>query len=174
MQKELSVRKRNRLQGHNYSLNGTYYLTLCVKGKHNLLGEIVVRAITNRPQIILSDYGKIVDKAINNISQYYPQINVDKYVIMPNHIHMILIVEAITNRPQDMDDASGQLIASGRLIIAPTTVSNVIIVRAVANRPLPHYGGRARRPRRAVSHYSSQPTVIANGAMQSRFVHTCV
>ena len=125
MQKELPVRKKNRLQGYNYSLNGVYYLTLCVKGKHNLLGEVVVKVITNRPQIILSDYGKIVDKAINNIPQYYPQINVDKYVIMPNHIHMILIVGAITNRP-DMDDASGRSIASGRLIIAPTTVSNVI------------------------------------------------
>ena len=125
IQRELPVRKRNRLQGYDYSLNSAYFLTLCVKGKHNLLGEIDVRAITNRPQIILSNYGKIVDKAINNISQYYPQINVDQYVIMPNHIHMILIVGAITNRP-DMDDGSGRLIASGRLIIAPTTVSNVI------------------------------------------------
>jgi len=72
----------------------------------------LLKTATNRPQIILSDYGKIINKAVNNISQYYPQFNVDKYVIMPNHIHMILII--------DMDDANG------RLIIAPTTVSNVI------------------------------------------------
>ena len=110
MNKELPVRKRNRLQGYDYSLNGTYDLTLCVEGRHNLLGEIGVGAIINRPQVILSDYGKIVDTAINNISKYYPQINVDKYVIMPNHIHMILVINT----------------HSRRLIIAPTTVSNVI------------------------------------------------
>ena len=112
MEKELPVRKRNRLQGYDYSLNGAYYLTPCVEGRHNLLGEVAVGAIINRPQIILSDYGKIVDIAINNIPKYYPQINVDKYVIMPNHIHMILVI--------DTDNISG------RLLIAPTTVSNVI------------------------------------------------
>ena len=106
---------QNMQQLGNYqspALNGAYYLTSCVKGRHNQLGEVIVGAIINRPQIILSDYGKIVDTAINNIPQYYPHINVDKYVVMPNHVHMILII--------NMDNVSG------RLIIAPTTVSNVI------------------------------------------------
>ena len=106
MQQELPVRKRNRLQGYDYSLSGTYYLTLCVEGRHNLLGEVDVGAIINCPHTILSDCGKIVEEAIDNIPKHYPQIAVDKYVIMPNHVHIILDV--------DTKDAHG------RLIIAPT------------------------------------------------------
>ena len=112
MQQELPVRKRNRLQGYDYSLSGTYYLTLCVEGRHNLLGEVDVGAIINCPHTILSDCGKIVEDAIDNIPKHYPQIAVDKYVIMPNHVHIILDV-----------NTEG---VHGRLIIAPTTVSSVI------------------------------------------------
>lgn len=45
------------------------------------------------PKIILSDYGHCVDIAIQAIPYHYPGITVEKYVIMPNHIHLLLIVE---------------------------------------------------------------------------------
>ncbi|MBO5938200.1 MAG: transposase, partial [Clostridia bacterium] len=40
--------------------------------------------------IVLSSYGKIVDETINNISKIYPSICVDQYVIMPDHIHLLV------------------------------------------------------------------------------------
>ncbi|MFZ2537897.1 MAG: transposase [Oscillospiraceae bacterium] len=91
-----------------------YFITICVKEKHEMLWEYCVGAIINRPnsQIELSEYGFIVDSAINNISKNYSDVIVDKYVIMPNHIHMILILE-------------NTAIEDGRLIIAPT-ISTVI------------------------------------------------
>jgi REP element-mobilizing transposase RayT len=111
MQKDLPVRKNIRLDGYDYSSNGAYFITICVKDGHEMLGNIAVGAIINRPQAQISEYGVVVDKAINEISIRYPQIMVNKYVIMPNHIHMIL---AINN-----DD-------NGRLLIAPTSISTAV------------------------------------------------
>lgn len=42
--------------------------------------------------VSLSAYGKMMDEAIQNIPQHYPSVRVDKYVIMPNHVHLILII----------------------------------------------------------------------------------
>jgi len=54
------------------------------------LNRDCVGARNARPQIRLSEYGIIVNKSIQEIPVHYPQIIVDKYIIMPNHIHMIL------------------------------------------------------------------------------------
>ena len=93
MQKELPVRKHPRLKGYDYSSNGVYSLTLCVEGRHEMLGKIVGRDVLIAPYIELSEYGKIVDKHINKINMINDIISVDKYVIMPNHIHMIIIIQ---------------------------------------------------------------------------------
>ena len=105
-------RKSNRLKKYDYSQKGAYFLTICVKDKRKLLGKFDVGAIINRPPLQLSEYGKVIDKAINEIPIHYPQIIVDKYVIMPNHVHLILIIETIEE--------------SRRLIIAPTSISVVV------------------------------------------------
>ena len=49
MQKELPVRKSPRLSGYDYSLNGAYFITICVEGRHELLGKIAVGAGLSRP-----------------------------------------------------------------------------------------------------------------------------
>ena len=62
MQRELPVRKSLRLSEYDYSLNDAYFITICVEGKHELLGRIVVGAGLSRPQVELFDYGCIVNK----------------------------------------------------------------------------------------------------------------
>ena len=59
-----------------------------------MLGS-VVGAIINRPyaSVELSEYGNITDNAINEIPVHYEGVAVDNYVIMPNHIHMIITVD---------------------------------------------------------------------------------
>ena len=108
---ELLKRKPNRLKGYDYSQNGAYFITICVKNRHEMLWNAVGARIA-RPQNTedLSEYGIVIKNAINNISEQYPSVLVDKYVIMPNHIHMILLV-----------DSSGD----GRAMRAPT-ISTVI------------------------------------------------
>ena len=95
--KELPKRKKNRLENFDYSSCGAYFLTVCTMNRRNLLWENV-GAIIDRPQDIeLSPYGKMVDNAIQNISSAYPTLALESYVIMPNHIHLLVRVCADEN-----------------------------------------------------------------------------
>lgn len=104
----LPKRKRNRLEGFDYSSCGAYFITVCVNGKQKILwrsvGADIIRPIDKGFAQCLSKYGKIVEQAIKNISICYPLVEVNKYCIMPDHIHMIIFMK--------YDD--------GRIISAPT------------------------------------------------------
>ncbi|MBE5813358.1 MAG: transposase [Clostridiales bacterium] len=88
----MKIRKKNRLKYWNYGRNGAYFITICTEGKKKILSKIVGDGAFDVPKNILTDYGEIVDKYINS-SNNINGISIDKYVIMPNHIHMIIIVE---------------------------------------------------------------------------------
>ena len=90
---ELPVRKPNRLPHFDYNTPGAYFITICTKDKQCILGNIVGGGAFDAPKVALSKIGRIAEKCIlsgNNI----PGVTVDKFVVMPNHIHMILFVEA--------------------------------------------------------------------------------
>ena len=93
-------RKPNRIEDYDYSRNGTYFVTICVKDMKQILGQIVdengspiVGAPIGRPKIELSHIGKIIEEAICNIPEKYEDVSVDIYTIMPNHIHMIILID---------------------------------------------------------------------------------
>ena len=82
------IRKRNRLEGFDYSNDGVYFLTICTADKKCTLGHIAgenENAVT-----VLSDRGLLVRTAIERISEWYPFAKVEQYVIMPNHVHLLL------------------------------------------------------------------------------------
>ena len=83
---KLPKRKPTRLKGYDYSQNGAYFITICTHQKKHLFGEI-----TNA-HMHLNDLGEIVNREILKIESHYPNIEIDKYVIMPNHIHLIIII----------------------------------------------------------------------------------
>ncbi|MBE6789065.1 MAG: hypothetical protein E7539_05295 [Ruminococcaceae bacterium] len=88
---DLPKRKQNRLRENDYSQNGAYFITICTKVKKQIFGKIVGCGAFDAPQMSLSVIGKIVEKYIissNNIKK----ISIDKYAIMPNHIHLIINV----------------------------------------------------------------------------------
>lgn len=87
----LPERKTIRLKGYDYSQNGAYFVTLCVKNKHNVFGKIVGDGLCAVPKTELSDIGVEVEKSILYINTYQ-YVNVDKYVVMPNHIHLIISI----------------------------------------------------------------------------------
>ncbi len=90
MDKNYPQRKPNRLKGYNYSQNGIYFLTACTKDKKCILGRIVGGGDLVAPQMILSEYGMITEKYIQSVNRAYRNISVMNYVIMPNHIHLIV------------------------------------------------------------------------------------
>ncbi len=89
---ELPSRKPTRLTDFDYSTPGAYFITICTENKQHILSRIVGGDVLDAPRINLSSYGKIADKYINQLNDFYDDICVDKYVIMPNHIHLLLFV----------------------------------------------------------------------------------
>ena len=104
---KLPNRKNIRLTDYDYSQNGAYFITICVKDRHEILWEDTsVGAACGRPmssEHALSETGLTIDDEINRIGKIYETVKIDKYVIMPNHIHMIIILNDAANldgRPQ--------------------------------------------------------------------------
>ena len=89
---KLPKRKSTRLKGYDYSTPGAYFITICVKDRKQLLSKIVGDDAHIVPKNYLSNYGLICDRYINNINIKYENVTVDKYVIMPNHIHLIIFL----------------------------------------------------------------------------------
>lgn len=106
---DLPERKRNRLDHFDYSQNGAYFITICTKKRQNLFWNVGERNARPNSDYKLSPYGNITDDAIKHISGLYNSVTVDKYVIMPNHIHMILLINK-----------------NGSAMRSPTTISTVI------------------------------------------------
>ncbi len=94
---DLPKRKPTRLKNYDYSENGYYFITICSKNKGKLFGNI---AKDDTPKILLSEIGIIAECELLNIEKHYDNVKIDKYVIMPNHIHIIIqITERINPFP---------------------------------------------------------------------------
>ena len=99
---DFAKRKSPRLKSYDYSTPGYYFVTMCTHEKRKILGSVVsssqkvsneiVGASHESPEIRLTAQGEIVDEIIRNIPVRFNVI-VDKYVIMPNHIHLILVLK---------------------------------------------------------------------------------
>lgn len=95
---KLPDRKPTRLKEYDYSTPGAYFVTICVQNRKLLLSTITVGdGLPDVPENNLSDYGKIAEKYINQLNEFYEHISVDKYVVMPNHIHLLLSIPEQTS-----------------------------------------------------------------------------
>ena len=92
MENERSKRKLLRLQQFDYATHAYYFITICCKDKQHLLGRIVGAAYMPPVHVILSRTGEIAEKNLLAIEEHTPQAHIEKYVIMPNHLHMILSI----------------------------------------------------------------------------------
>ena len=79
-------RKPNRLKGYDYNQQGYYYITICTKNRLNPFGEIINNIMH------LSQTGEIENKFWIAIPEHFKNIELDEFIIMPNHIHGIIIV----------------------------------------------------------------------------------
>ncbi len=118
---ELPKRRPNRLPNYNYSTPGAYFVTICTKDHKCLFWDIVGASIARPQKPKLTRSGTIVDAAIRNIPVYYPAITVDHYVVMPNHIHLLLQIHT------DGD---------GRPMVAPTISTVVQQIKGVITKQL--------------------------------------
>ncbi len=86
---EMKKRKPTRLADFDYSSAGAYFITICTQNRRNILSKIVGEG-SALPQ--LSRYGQIADKWIGKISEKFKDVFIDNYVIMPNHVHLLLSI----------------------------------------------------------------------------------
>ena len=97
---ELPQRKQNRLTNYDYSQNGAYFITICTQNRENILSQISVgTGLPDCPQIQLLTHGEIADKYIRQMDAFYNYLSVDKYVIMPDHIHLLITVNGQSRMP---------------------------------------------------------------------------
>ncbi|MBR4879109.1 MAG: hypothetical protein IKU13_04695 [Clostridia bacterium] len=90
---KLPERKPNRLAEFDYSTDGAYFITVCVRDMRCILAKITVGDdALGVPIHTLTPAGKIVEKYILS-SEKLTGGYIDKYVVMPNHIHMIVRIE---------------------------------------------------------------------------------
>ena len=87
---EYDPRKHNRrsirLRGYDYSYAGMYFVTICVNERRFLFGQIADE--TMRP----SPAGRMMQTVWNRIPAAFPGVGVDRFVVMPNHVHGIIAV----------------------------------------------------------------------------------
>jgi len=118
----LPKRKPTRLKSYNYGQNGYYFITICTKDRKYLFGKIINGIMT------LNEYGKIAKNEINDMPKHYKNIVVDNFVIMPNHIHIILIIVGAplaapdVNTPKSTNDITEK---AGAASGAPT-IGNIV------------------------------------------------
>ena len=110
----MDKRKQNRLPEFDYSQNGAYFITICTRGKQKIFwiddkSQNSVGADIIRPHDKLNDLGLIVECAIEQITEYYPNTMIDKYVIMPNHVHILMRIEN--------DEFNGRIISAPTISI---------------------------------------------------------
>lgn len=90
---DLPKRKRNRLQGYDYAQSGIYFITFCIQDKACVLWDRRGAQCAPEDAFRLSPYGIVVDKAIKDIPKKYPMISLEHYAVMPNHIHLLLLID---------------------------------------------------------------------------------
>ena len=112
---ELKKRKTPRYQGFDYNSAGVYFITICTQNRRCILSNIVgtgvldcpsvtgvldcpsVTGVLDCPRVELTRYGKIADKYIKQLNEFYNHLSVENYVIMPNHIHLLVWVKENLN-----------------------------------------------------------------------------
>lgn len=89
----LPVRKRRsiRLRGYDYSQAGAYFITICAQNRHCLFGNITEGAM------VLNDAGRAVADCWLQIPDHFPNVELDEWVVMPNHIHGIVVIVGANN-----------------------------------------------------------------------------
>ena len=96
----MNTRKHPRLKGYDYSRNGAYFVTFCTRNRAEILCNIVGRGILDAPLVELTSIGECVWDAISYLDEHDKALSVEHFVIMPNHVHLLLLFEGACGNPR--------------------------------------------------------------------------
>lgn len=140
---KISNRHSIRLREYDYSQSGAYFVTICTRESECLLGQI------EHGQVVLSEAGEIAQSVWLGLSNRFPSVTLDEYVIMPNHIHGIVLVGAQFIAPDPKDDMAHRVCTLGDIVrVYKTTVTRLIRTRnySVTDRDTINTGGMNPAP----------------------------
>jgi len=104
--RDIQGRRAVRLKGYDYSEAGAYFVTMCAYDRECLYGDVT------EGNMQLNKYGMIAEKEWVQTSVVRPNVQLDEFIVMPNHIHGILIIEASLG---DVDELVNLLILPSSL-----------------------------------------------------------
>src|SRR3989338_3226689 len=104
---DIHHRRSIRLKGYDYSQEGAYFITICTKDRECLFWNVGAYCHTPRlaTPLPVNDSGRVVEEEWLRTPDLRPQIELDAYVVMPNHFHGIVVVkenEKIVNKRHQM------------------------------------------------------------------------
>ena len=79
-------RRSIRLKNYDYTQTGAYFVTCCVQNRSSLFGAVV------KGQMLLNDAGRMVEAIWQELGEFYPGVDTDAFVVMPNHFHGIIVL----------------------------------------------------------------------------------
>ena len=79
-------RRSIRLPRFDYTQQGAYFVTVCTRNRSCLFGEIV------NGEMRLNDIGRVAHRMWEEIPTHFPQVGIDAWVVMPNHIHGVIVI----------------------------------------------------------------------------------
>ncbi|MBR2879043.1 MAG: transposase [Oscillospiraceae bacterium] len=122
-------RKRTRLKGYDYSQQGVYFITVCTKNRVCSLCKVCVGdGVLDVPQIQLTRWGQAVETRIREINKIYSHIRIDKYVVMPNHIHMLVFLSehnGTSRTPSPTNASLPQLVSTFKRMVNRSCETNI-------------------------------------------------
>ena len=94
---DFPTRKTIRIEDYDYSTPGAYFITVCTANREKIFWSNRRGELRSPANVPLSDIGIIIDNEIKKLNTVYDAVRVDKYCIMPDHIHMILVIDTDAN-----------------------------------------------------------------------------
>lgn len=105
------LRKSLRLKEYDYSREGAYFITICIYNRERILGNVT----DGKP--ILNQFGNIVLECWNSLTRRYANIELDKFVVMPNHVHGIIKIIDNVGAIHELPLQSNKIVERRRMLI---------------------------------------------------------
>ena len=122
--RDLNNRRSIRLKEYDYSHPGAYFVTICTRDRECLLGQI------ENADVVLSEAGKIAQSVWTRLPSRFPSVTLDEYVIMPNHIHGIILVGAQFIAPDSRGGMENRVYTLGDIVRTyKATVTRIVRLR---------------------------------------------
>lgn len=125
---QIHHRRSVRLKGYDYSQEGAYFITVCVKNRECVFGHIMNEGMT------LNDIGKIANEYLQDIPNHFSHVEMGEFIVMPNHVHCVLVLHKPT------DDVAG----TRHVVSLPDNTGNTVGTSHVMSLQQPNTSVRTR------------------------------